>query len=600
MTETSTRRISLQSGAKSLSSIHSWAFAGSFVDFGQAAQAPDAMDIACIVGNRVLRGLTPYCNVHLLTPDNWRRVLEVIKPKLLIVESIVISATHDWHLAQCSPGVEQDELLGIIRQFQKADIPVVYWDTHDILYKSQFSSFAQNFETVFFSDWRYLNQKPSSADRSRLLQPACVPFIHNPIAEKLTGPVIDAPVVFDGWADLIRYGDQLSFLRNMTKDGLKIVDSRYRVFRNQLENFADIRDSIWGSVGSRDLVMLQKFSDAVISSDFSISARLSQQWAAVEAAACRNAIYHHGRLGDDDMRQQFAIADDDGERLVERIRSDQKSSVKSNVNAQRAWRHVHGHHTFAHRLEQMGKVLGLEIAAPPAPKISIITATYRMDMVERSIRQYDGQTYPRKELVLVVNGNAIDESRLKAIIGKRKDIKPVIVPAERVEAGSLNHAIALAGGEYVVKMDDDDIYGPHYAGDLILHACSANLDLFGKSNRYFYFEDDDAMYFRRRKTDLSMVPSSMLLRVHIGGATLSGKTSFFRDQPYPEMNFAATDTHFYGNIEGKVAARTAVVDDTGFIYFRRGASHHSWKIDNDKLKSTMEPLSSGMDTTILG
>jgi len=593
--------VSLSNSSVSLQHMHRWSQADELVDFSDQIRPESALNIAGIVSDRLFKGLTPYCNFHVVTPDNWHALVEVIQPELLIVESFMISCDYKWHLSQTRPSLDQDELIAIIKNFEKAGIPCVYWDTNDISYIDQYQSFSQNFEFKFYSDPRYCLRNASGVSSKQILKPACVPSIHNPIQAKYTEQTeINPRILFNGWADLIRNDKALSFLRELTKDEIKIVDSRFSIFKTQITGLSgEIKDAILGSVDYNDLIYLLKKAEFFLSSNHTISSQLSQQWAAVEAAACRCVMLHHGDLSSSDFRSGFMHSYNDADQLIYALRNTFNDKISADIAAQKSWRHVHSHHTFAHRLQRIADVIGLNYTWDINPSVSVITATFRVDLIENIIGQYDNQTWHNKELILALNGNNIEESSYVNYIKGRKDIKVTTVPAERVEAGSLNHAISLASGKYVVKMDDDDIYGTHYVSDYMLHTNAANLDLFGKVNRYFYFDDAKKSYQRTHKKSLTTIPSDKLLDAHISGATASGKTEFFRKNPYPEGNFSATDTHFYGNIQGKVQGNFAVTDNLSFLCYRRPAEFHSWKMDSEKLRASMTYLDDGIFDKIL-
>ena len=60
----------------------------------------------------------------------------------------------------------------------------------------------------------------------------------------------------------------------------------------------------------------------------------------------------------------------------------------------------------------------------------------------------------------------------------------------------LNRGAATATGGFIAKVDDDDLYGPNYFGDLLLALDYSRADIAGKQCHYQYFEVNDSTVIR--------------------------------------------------------------------------------------------------------
>ena len=579
------------------------------VDFETRQSCWQNITVAIIGSARLYHGLSGICDALALTPKNWRDVRDILSPKILLIDSFFISFSGAWHLQQFGKdhtGI--DALSEIIAAYQAKGIPVVFWNTFDVRYQNKFDALAAQCDLSFYSDQHYDTQaKAQSRYSGGYLPPACAPARQSPIMPlQATDVIQDRPahsgigaIIFDGWASYLRNKDALAWVEELPSAKLKIVDANYRLFRNQLKSTGKLAKSVLGCVTRPSLWSLWRQSDAALFSDHRLASPHSQQWDMMEAASCGAALFAHGQTPQEHLFGTTTITAADGSELREAMLSCLSNPIELLRQQQLGWRQAQGQHSFAHRMQTICDQLGIPAQFISHPKLTILAVTFRLDFIVRILDHYDVQTYPNKELVIVVNSNSIDPDDIAALIGDRPDVRFDIVPAERVEAGSLNHGIRMARGDYIVKMDDDDIYGPYYAADMLLHANALNLDLFGKANRFFYFSDLEQTYVRHKKSVMSRVTSENLLKAHIGGATLSGKAEFFRANPYPEGNFSATDTHYYSNLRDRVDGRFATLDDSGFIYWRRAASEHSWQMDNDKLLAGMNLIAEGIPKDIL-
>jgi glycosyltransferase involved in cell wall biosynthesis len=101
---------------------------------------------------------------------------------------------------------------------------------------------------------------------------------------------------------------------------------------------------------------------------------------------------------------------------------------------------------------------------PNLPSISCLMATqvHRLEHFRRSVAAYSDQTYPNRELVVLID--LAPDHALKAF---RRAAEECGAPHVRVEVApqttlgvKRNTLLDLAGGELVMQWDDDDLYHP--------------------------------------------------------------------------------------------------------------------------------------------
>ena len=105
------------------------------------------------------------------------------------------------------------------------------------------------------------------------------------------------------------------------------------------------------------------------------------------------------------------------------------------------------------------------------PLVSIITRTYRgrLGFLKEAIESILHQTYPRIQLIVVEDGSDTASDYLSTLkINNSMDIIYRALPKRgRCYAG--NQGLALANGELVNFLDDDDIFLPHHIESLVEH-----------------------------------------------------------------------------------------------------------------------------------
>lgn len=119
------------------------------------------------------------------------------------------------------------------------------------------------------------------------------------------------------------------------------------------------------------------------------------------------------------------------------------------------------------------------------PDVSVVMSTYKEkpDYVEEAIDSILGQTYRNLELIIIVDWP--ENKPVKRLLYRRqaKDRRIVIVENEHNLglANSLNKALKIAKGDYICRMDADDVSEPARIETQLAYLLKYKLDLIGGS-----------------------------------------------------------------------------------------------------------------------
>ena len=119
--------------------------------------------------------------------------------------------------------------------------------------------------------------------------------------------------------------------------------------------------------------------------------------------------------------------------------------------------------------------------------LSVLVATKRPEMIAFWPPLLAAQDYPDFEVIAALHGDAFtaaDVATARAWLGERLTV--LRVPGECVLGDVLNRALAAAGGELIVKWDDDDLYSSRHLSDLATGHRESGAIVVGKSLEYFY------------------------------------------------------------------------------------------------------------------
>jgi hypothetical protein len=142
------------------------------------------------------------------------------------------------------------------------------------------------------------------------------------------------------------------------------------------------------------------------------------------------------------------------------------------------------------------------------PTLSVVIATARPSDLSNILLQLEVQTMKKFELLLGIHKFKMSAAHKSAIRRLQKRGISIITqdfsPAHTL--GSVLTSMAKqSSGEYLAKMDDDDIYGPEHLRDLMDAAITTGADVVGKAMNYIYLEAIDLTVRRMGPTGIASV-----------------------------------------------------------------------------------------------
>jgi len=236
------------------------------------------------------------------------------------------------------------------------------------------------------------------------------------------------------------------------------------------------------------------------------------------------------------------------------------------VRLRRAARDAHS--LLAHRT-RLGERAGVRTVG--LPSVSVLLATRRPDLLPFALTQVAKQRH-RVELVLAAHGFSPDPGVVRDHLGDRP-CRVLTLPAATRFGDVLHAAAGAASGDVVLKMDDDDWYGPHVVEDLLWARRTSGADLVGMAAEMVYLEPIDVTVRRRGPAEAPakvVAGGTMMLdREHL--RELGGFRSVTR---FVDAQLLAAVRRAGGSVH-----RT---QGLGYLLRRGGAGHqggHTWSTD---------------------
>jgi hypothetical protein len=226
-------------------------------------------------------------------------------------------------------------------------------------------------------------------------------------------------------------------------------------------------------------------------------------------------------------------------------------------------------HSSAAWRRRMAALAGVRVAGEPT--VSVVLATRRPEMLAFALRQVRKQRGVDLQLVLAPHGFSADPDVVRASGLDRVVVRP---HEESVPFGDvLADATSAADGDLVLKMDDDDWYGPDFVTDLLMARAYSGAQLVGTSAEFHYLVPKETTVRRGHKAEL--------YAHFVAGGTILVERGLLREVGSFRSVRKYVDAQL---LRAVVRTGAAIYRTHGLGYLlRRNAAGHTWQVDMDYL-----------------
>jgi hypothetical protein len=127
------------------------------------------------------------------------------------------------------------------------------------------------------------------------------------------------------------------------------------------------------------------------------------------------------------------------------------------------------------------------------PTVTAVLVTHRTTHLRAIVDQISAFTYPRLQIVIGLHG--LERSALPALEMSHA-VSIVEIDAQVPFGAAMEFASRSADGDYLTKLDDDDVYAPNHIWDLVIAERYSGAELVGKALDWIYLADEDTTVFR--------------------------------------------------------------------------------------------------------
>ncbi|MEU3330836.1 glycosyltransferase [Glutamicibacter creatinolyticus] len=560
-----------------------------------AHKASKQWTVAVILDDFSAKAWSPEWNCVFIKPNSWQDELRTHDFDFLFVESAWAANNKAWQYHLTGPTAPRPAFKEMVEAFKICAIPTVFWNKEDPPHFNDFLDTARLFDYVFTSDVRMIPRyrEELGHDRIEALSFAAQPAFHNPVR-----PLNQArrDVAFAGMYFAHKFPER--------REQMDIVLAGAAQVAPKLDRGFDIFSRQWG--GDEKYQFPEPFSDHVVGSlpySKMLTAHkyynvfLNVNSVVDSPSMCARRIFEITAAGAAVVSAPSAaignffasnevIEVSDSQEAADAIRSLARSPELRDRTVHLGQRKIWSEHTYAHRARVVTDSIGLEafrddaLSMAAKPKVSVVVSTMRPAQIDHILATVSKQHGVDSQLVLVAHRFDVDAAEVTAkaeALGVQSF--DLLQAGEELSLGEcLNRAVARCEGDFITKMDDDDLYGEHYLFDQVCALRFSGASIVGKQAHYMYLGQSDATLLRFAEREHRFTNMVM-------GPTMLGHAQVFKETPFHARS-RGEDTQFLRDVTEN-GGTIYSADRFNFLQMRAAdGSDHTWNLRDAELTAT--------------
>ncbi|MCC3297610.1 glycosyltransferase family protein [Arthrobacter caoxuetaonis] len=522
-----------------------------------------------------------------LTKARWSEEITGSQPDLLFVESAWNGNGGEWQYQLTGTDGPKSEFRALVEYCRKSGIPTVFWNKEDPPHYADFLETARLFDYVFTSDTDRVSAYKSDLghDRIGVLQFAAQPAIHNPVRPRSGGH--ERGIAFAGMYFAHKYPErraQLELLLGAAATVAAQTGTSLDIFSRHSstdENYRfpeAFRAYLAGTLSYPQMLTAYKAYRVFLNVNSVVDSPSMCARRIFEITAAGTTVISTPSRALEEMwlpSEQFVVGDQAHAEAT--LKAVLRNPELSDRQLHLAQRKIWGHHTYAHRVDQLARAVlpGESTADRKRPTVSLLVSTIRPHQLEHVFQTVGSMRGVESELVLLTHGFDLDPGHARTL-AQKYGVGNVELLHQHVSVPlgeCLNRCVEASSGDVLSKMDDDDFYGPEYLSDLLHSLSYSGADIVGKQAHYMYVARQDVSILRFADREHKFTHSVM-------GPTITGSRTVFEDAPFSPLQ-SGEDSAFLCRV-GESGGKIYSSDRFNYAQYR-GNTDHTWRVSDVEL-----------------
>ncbi|MED1603609.1 methyltransferase domain-containing protein [Alkalihalophilus marmarensis] len=437
--------------------------------------------VAAIMDEFSLESFKHDCELITFKPDNWKEVLTLKLPHLLLVESAWKGNGGSWQYKIGKYNIDQGtELDDLLQWCKNHNIPTVFWNKEDPIHFDKFIQTARKFDHVYTTDDNCIARYKEVVghDRVYVLPFAAQPTMHNPIQ---LSDYKKKNVCFAGSYYANRHEerkkDQEELLDSARAFGLEIFDRNYSLNQEPTSHMRypeRFEEHIVGSRPYHKLVKDYKRYKVFLNVNSVQDSGTMFSRRVFELLACGTSVVSTYSKGIKEMFGELVPMVEKGSAskdITSNILENEQLRVKNEL---KGIREVFTKHTYSHRLHYLATNASFDVDMPYQWTIHLIAEAKTQEEVHSVIKSFSDQDYQAKRLTIFVHNSEI------VLPQETENIELKVIVDDINFEGLIN----LNEDDFVGFMFPQHFYGKYYLTDLLASHIYSNAEIIGKSSFY--------------------------------------------------------------------------------------------------------------------
>ncbi|WP_366181575.1 glycosyltransferase [Actinomyces timonensis] len=527
----------------------------------------------------------------LLDPLRWRAQFAERPLDLIFVESAWHGNDDAWIYQVLGDSAPSEGLRDLIAAARAAGIPTVFWNKEDPAHYDDAIATAALFDRVYTTDSTLVPRYRAELghDRVGVLPFAAQPSIHNPI--RLVGPdgrpVERRGVAFAGMYFAHKYPErreQMDTLLGAAADAGRctghdlVIYSRYLGDDDRYQFPGPHDAAVRGSLDYVQMLSAYRAHRVFLNVNSVVTSPSMMARRIFEITACGTPVVTmpSPATGAFLPGGSLAVVQDraGAERAMRALCANPGLGDRMTHLAQRE---IWAHHTYAHRVDTVLADLGMPERRRRIPSVAPLISTNRPHRLVAALETLAAQEEVEIRPIILTHGFEADAAaRARA---RELGLEATWMSAPAGTSLGANYASMLqrVEADLIAKMDDDDLYGPHYLSEALSAIDYSGAGIVGKHAHHVHLAGSDLTVLRFPEWEHRYTS-------FVSGPTIVARSDLARSVGFPDTS-QGEDTAL---LRGAIDAGASIYSTSrfGFVQRRGAAADHTWAIDDAEILAT--------------
>ena len=521
-----------------------------------------------------------------ISRSNYKKQINTSLAKFALLESCWKGNGGAWEYAFVSPGLKHQNaqaLLEVLQLLKNKGIPIVFWNKEDPMHYERFLPIAKHADIVLTTDSNRIPfyEKDLPNTKIGLMPFAAEISICNPMGRFR---IEQGSICFAG----AYYGENHDERKRQMDELLPVIPAYDGVIYDRMSNLKNeryffpeqYRPYIRDAVPFKDIVNVYKSFKLFLNVNTIVDSPTMMSRRVYELLASGTPVISSPSKA---LEEQFpgivqiASTAAEAKRIAGELLEDEWKWLRLSHQGYREVMQKHTYEKSASIIESSAGVnakdnpLGQkEIGLPPL--VSIVVATKRPEMVEQIISNIKIQTHQRLEVVCVLTKD-FTKKDMKHLENNLPNCKVLSFGSDVSLGDCLNAGFEKCNGDYLVKLDDDNIYGPNFILDLLMPFYFTEAAIVGKKCHFVYLKGSKKLVYYNPN------------QIHSYTDFVAGDAMMFRRELFEKVRFPSKrvgeDTKFLNDAK-ELGYKIYTADPFNYIKIREAEQDkHTWIAEDE-------------------